>query len=609
MSDAAVPVAAQPWRIALTTLLFAGLFGIVVMRLYHLQIEAGEHLAERGVAQRLRKLEIKAARGNLYDASGVPLAVSDGRWTLYADPGYMDDRLRATVELNRILGIPREELRKHFESRFNGRKIAKGLDDEQAAAVRALIKPAKGSGRAPMAGLALHREFMRIYPEGGLAAHVLGFVLGDGDGGAGIEQQLNAHLRGVPGEETIAVDALGAPSVIDQESRPARPGAQVQLTLDVLIQRELEKALAAAVEKHRPKNACGVIVRPATGEVVALASWPTFDPANLAELKPEALRNNVLSFVYEPGSTMKPLVAGAAVTDRLASWSEQVFCENGRWTYRVGKGARTLTDHSVKHGGHQNLTLVQGIAVSDNILMGKLGVRLGPERLHDWIVDRFGFGRRTGISIPGEDRGIVLPERQWTILGSCLSVPMGHEIAVTPLQMAMAHAAVANGGLWMPPRLVKRVWYDDSSGRELPLPELPPPRRMFEPADAAKVQEAMASVMEEGTGKKVQLVGYTSAGKTGTSEKLVGGRYSKSNHVGSFVCWAPVSPGRKPEFLALVVIDDPSQGGHYGSETAAPVVQRVLQYALEQQRVLPDAPIPVAEVAPPHTAQRLGRIR
>lgn len=609
MSEAAVPVVAQPWRIALTILVFTGLFAVVVLRLYQLQIEAGDHLAERGVAQRLRKLEIKAARGNLYDASGVPLAVSDGRWTLYADPGYMDDRLRATVELNRLLGIPRDELRKQFESRFNGRKIAKGLDDEQAAAVRALIKPPKGSGRSPLAGLSLNREFMRIYPEGRLAPHVLGFVLGDGDGGAGIEQQLNAQLRGVPGEETIAVDALGAPSVIDQESRPARPGAQVQLTLDVLVQRELEKALEDAVVKHRPRNACGIVVRPATGEVVALASWPTFDPAALAELKPESLRNNVLSFVYEPGSTMKPLVAGAAVTDRLATWSELVFCENGRWTYRVGKAARTLTDHSLKYGGHQNLSLVQGIALSDNILMGKLGLRLGPERLHDWIVDRFGFGRRTGISIPGEDRGIVLAERKWTILGSCLSVPMGHEIAVTPLQMAMAHAAIANGGMWLPPRLVKRVWHEDGGvARELPLPELPAGRRMFEPDDAAQIQTAMAQVMEEGTGKGARLTGYTSAGKTGTSEKLVGGRYSKENHVGSFVCWAPASPGRRPEFLALVVVDDPSQGGHYGSETAAPVVQRVLQFALDQNRVPQDQPVMAEQPAQP-APHRQGRTR
>jgi len=609
MPAATVPVAAQPWRIAITLAVFAGLFAVIAVRLHHLQIKNGEMLAERGERQRLHKLEIMAARGNLTDASGVPLAVSEGRWALYADPGYMDDRLRATVELSRILGIPRDELRKQFEARFNGRRIAHALDDETAEAIRAMIKPPRGSGQSPISGLKLKREFVRSYPEGGLAAHVLGFVLDDGSGGAGIEQQLDTQLLGVKGYETIAIDALGAPSVIDHESRPARPGAHVQLTLDVLVQRELEKALGDAVLKHRPTNACGIVIRPATGEVVALASWPTFEPTKLADLKPEALRNNVLNFVYEPGSTMKPLVAGAAVSDRLVSWNESIFCENGRWTYRAGRATRTITDHSLKHGGHQQLTIVQGIALSDNILMAKLGLLLGPERLHDWIVDRFGFGRRTGITLPGEDRGIVLAESKWSTIGSCLSVPMGHEIAVTPLQMAMGHAAVANGGMWLPPRLIKRVWQDnDGVARELPVPTLPAARRMFERGDAAQIQDAMARVMDEGTGKNAQLIGYTSAGKTGTSEKLVDGRYSKEHHVGSFVCWAPASPGRTPEFLALVVINDPTANGHYGSETAAPVVQRVLQFALDQQQVPQDQPVVTAEVpAPPRRSGRAAR--
>lgn len=580
MRDNAVPAADQPWRIALTGLVFCGLFTVVALRLHHLQIEKGESLSDMGDRQRMRKLEIQAARGNLYDGNGMPLAVSDGRWSLYADPGYMDDRLRATVELSRVLGVPRDQLRKEFESRFNGRRIAKGLDDATADEIRTL----------KLAGLSLRREFMRIYPENGLAPHVLGFVLSDGRGGAGIEQELDAQLKGKPGQETIAVDAFGQPVLMTRESKPAHPGAHVQLTIDALIQRKLQEALDAAVVKHRPKGAAGLVIRPSTGEIVAMASWPTFDPRNLTRLNPETLRNNALSFVYEPGSTMKPLIAGAAVADRLASWTETIDCERGAWTYRFGKAVRTIHE---KSGGHGVLSLVEGIGYSDNILMAKLGIRLGPERLEEWV-RRLRFGRRTGICLPGDEPGIIPGKRAWNPTDACMSVPMGHGVAVTPIQMACAHAAVANGGMWLPPRLVKRVWTvgEDGQERELPLPALGTPERLFEAADAAQIQMAMTHTMTEGTGKKADLNGWTSAGKTGTTEKLINGRYSSSNNVGSFVCWAPASPGRQPELLAMVVIDDPSANGRFGSETAAPVVQQVLQFSLEHLRVPKDRPEP-----------------
>lgn len=574
--EPAVPIQPQPWRIGLTLAIFFSLFVMVGMRLHLLQVEQASNLSELGEKQRLRTLTIQASRGNLYDAHGVPLAVSSGTWTVYADPTYMDDRLRATVELSRILEIPRDHLRKHFESRTNGRKIADGLGDERAEAVRQLR----------LAGIDVRREFSRIYPEGGLAPHVLGFVQADGNGGGGVEQQFNGVMKGRPGKETIAVDALGHPSIINEDSTPARAGAEVQLTIDVAIQRELEAALAAAADKHKPRNEAGIVLRPQTGEILAMASWPTFDPRDMSKLDPKTLRNNPLALVYEPGSTMKPLIAGAAVVEGLTRWTERIFCENGKYTFRVGRSARTITDHSYKDGGHQSLSVVQGIALSDNVLMAKLGVRLGPDRLYQWI-HHFNFGRKMGISLPGEDAGIVLPRKQWTVLGSCLSIPIGHEIAVTPLQMAMAHASIANGGMWVPPRLISRVYEQDPNGDtyELPTPTLPEPRRSFSAEDAAQIQDAMTHTMTEGTGKDATLDGYTCAGKTGTAEKLVNGRYSRDNHVGSFVCWAPAERGTPAEVLCMIVIDDPSQNGHYGSQTAAPVVQRVLQFSLEHLQV------------------------
>jgi cell division protein FtsI (penicillin-binding protein 3) len=573
MNEPLVPISAQPWRTGMAMVAFAGLFGLVGYRLHFLQVDEGERLERLGERQRVRTWTIQAPRGGFYDDEGAPLVVSDGTWTVTADPLYMDDKLDATVELARILGVDRAELRRQFELPRNGRTIAKGLDDEHAEQVKKL----------KLAGLYVRREFTRRYPAGALAAQVLGFVSADGVGGAGLEHQFDKLLAGVPGKETVTIDALGKPSLTDAESAPARAGADLQLTINSAIQRELEQDLLEQVEKSQPAGAAGLVIRPATGEIVAMASWPSFDPRELRELKPAALRNNAIAFVYEPGSTMKPLVAGATVAEGLTHWSEVIDCERGSWTYRTGKAARTIHEST---GGHGLLSVVQGIALSDNILMAKLGIRMGPQRLYRWETS-FGFGRRTGICLPGEDAGIMLRESSWSVLGSCMSVPMGHEIAVTPLQLAMAHAAVANGGMWLPPRLVKRIHASDDKGgeRELELPALPPSRRVFAAEDAAQIQEAMTHTMTEGTGKKADLVGYTCAGKTGTAEKLVGGHYSHSNHVGSFVCWAPAEPNVRPELLCLVVIDDPAKGGHYGAETAAPVVQKVLQAALETLHV------------------------
>jgi cell division protein FtsI (penicillin-binding protein 3) len=567
------PVGPQHWRFILTMALFAGLFAALCHRLQTLQISDGERLAQAGNRQHERTWILPAPRGPITDAAGAPLAESERTWVVSADPVWMDDRLRATVELSRILGIPRDKLRTEFECGRNGRVLARDIDDQQAAAVKAL----------DLTGINVRQEYSRLYREGGLAAHLLGYVDEAGKGSAGIEGRFEAVLAGVPGHQSMMIDAHGKPLLDDagaNDSAPARPGGTVALTIDVVLQRILEKELAAGVDRHRPKNAAGIIIRPATGEILAMASWPSFDPDDRRGLDASSMRNNVLSFVYEPGSTMKPLVAGAAVACGVTTWNESIFCEHGHWTHREGRGVRTIRDHS----GHGTLTVTQGIALSDNILMAKLGLRLGVERLHDWVAS-FGFGKRTGICLAGEDAGIMLARPKWTALGSCMSVPMGHEIAVTPLQLAMAHSMIANLGLWMPPRIVKSVTGCDADGNaiELPGPPLPQPKRMFAPDQAAAIQEAMTHTMTEGTGKGCQLDGFVAAGKTGTAEKLVDGHYSEQHHVGSFVCWAPANAGTPPErkLLCLVVIDDPSRNGNFGADTAAPVVQRVLQQALD----------------------------
>ncbi len=577
---AAIPITRQPVRFGLAIAGFAGLFVWVSVRLYSLQIVQGETLAQMGEKQTNRVWTLPAARGSFSDANGMPLVESQGAWIISCDPRYMEDRLTATTELSRLLHVPRETLRAQFETNRNGRTLAKNVEDATADAIKALH----------LTGVYVRREFTRTYREGALAAHVLGFTQADGSGAAGLEAQFNSQLRGTPGKEILQIDALGKPVVSGMESIPGQSGAHIQLTIDVVLQRVLEKEIAAAVEKHAPKHAAGILIRPATGEILAMSSWPAFDPATREGVSGEALRNNVTQFVYEPGSTFKPLIAGAAVHEKLTTFKETIFCEHGRWTYREGRSARTITDHSLKTGGHGNLTVTDGIAKSDNILMAKLGIRLGTERLFSWV-QNLGFGHKTSICLPGEEIGIVPARKRWTTLSECMSIPMGHNIAVTPLQLSMAHSSVANGGMWNPPRLVKRIYSVDADGRQtdLPLPALEPPRRMYEAVDAAAIQEAMTHTMDEGgTGSRLTLDGYMSAGKTGTAEKLVDGHYSNEHHVGSFICWAPADPTKRPELLALVVIDDSSKNGHYGAETAGPVVQRVMQFSLEHMKVPKD---------------------
>ena len=381
----------------------------------------------------------------------------------------------------------------------------------------------------------------------------------------------------------MLLDARGRPYIDETcEQTPAVPGADVGLTIVLPIQHELEIALRESVTKHGATSGAGILVRPTTGEIVAMASWPTYDPRAYRDASPDEFRDNNLAFVYESGSTMKPLMAGAAVGEGLFA------CKRLSTAVRVCgptasgvRHARFMTT-AVKRGGHGEISVAKIVAKSDNIGMAKMGIALGPERLYEWT-RRYGFGQRTGIELPGENVGIMLPRSRWNVLGSCMSIPMGHEIAVTPLQMVMAHAGVANEGLWLPPRVVRRVTRRDpltGAIQAVDTEPRPEARRILPPRDARAIEAAMRLTMTEGTGVNLQLDRWTSAGKTGTTEKLINGRYADDRHIGSFVCWAPADPERLPELVALVVIDDPQENGHYGSQTGGPVVQACSQYGL-----------------------------
>ncbi len=573
MTEVLVPAPRQFGRMVIMLLTFVLLFGVLVHRLHHLQVEESASLTARAQAIGRSRLEIPAARGSIIDAHGEPLARVVPSWHLFADAGYMDDKLGATLHLSTILDIPRDDLRDRLDGNRNGLRIARHISDEQAAMINAL----------GIDHIYLRRAYERHYPLATTAAIVTGFLTADEHGGGGLELQLDAHLRGQPGYKAIRRDARNR-IVIDRSGRrvDARPGAHVQTTIESGLQTLLHERLATALDHHQARGAYGVVIRPTTGEIVAMASVPCFDPHQAAEdfaRDPVLFRNGVMQFAYESGSTIKPLIAGAVVSDGLFNWSTRVDCERGRWVARVGNSRRQITS-STPYGV---LSVAEGVAKSDNILMAKMVLRMPPERLYDWVVHA-GFGAPTGIELPGEESGRLTPRNRWTGLHTAVSVAMGYEILVTPLQMAMAHGAIANHGVWTPPRLIKRIYtIDPESGRQIdqPLPPASRRRRLFSAEEALQLQEVMARTMTEGTGRRAQLDGYTSAGKTGTTRKFVDGRYSSNHHIGSFVAWAPADPDRDPELLCLVVIDEPRANGFYGGRTAAPVVQQVLQEGLE----------------------------
>ena len=585
MNQESDTVGAQSWRTGIIMLVFMVISALIIWRLYTLQVVESDTLSERALRQRMRNFVLPAQRGGIYDVNGQPLVQSRSGWDVFADASFMNDKLRATVELADILDLPRAELRHHFEAGNNGRLLAKHITEGAAEEIREL----------KLQGVYLRRSYDRSFPAGSLAPHVLGFVLADGTGGAGIERRFEDHLSGIPGRESMMVDVRGRPLLhLGTRTAQPTPGGSVYLTINAAIQAEAEAALQEAVEKHNPKTASIVVLRPGSGEVVAMASYPTFDPQDLPNANRDHFRNNALAFVYESGSVMKPLIAGAAVADGHATWGTRIFCENGIYTIRVGRGRRTIKDHSYKKGGHQWLTITEGIAKSDNILMAKLGMKIGPERMYHWVHE-YGLGGKTGIELPGENTGMMLPQERWDVINSSVSVSIGHEMSVTPLQMAAAHAAVANRGVWMTPRVVSRLrGYADMNGRarDVPVGVNRVARRILSEQDALAIQEGMVAVMKEGTGRRVQLDGWSSAGKTGTTQKLipVNGRlqYSNKHHIGSFVCWAPATPAVEPEFLALVTVDEPTKGGYYGGSTAGPVVKRVLEFALEHESIPKD---------------------
>ena len=542
--------------LAALTLAFAGL----LIRATWLQGVRAESLSSLGQTQHREVVALPAGRGTIFDRTGLELGLGERATTVYANPMQIANPRSAALAVERTLGLDADRVYPVLADRTHGFVyVDRQADPAQAAALQRLKLP----------GFGFYAEERRSYPQRSVAAQVLGYVGIDGNGLSGLELGFDRDLAGRAGKETIVKDPGGR--VIDvQQERPEKRGLDVFLTLDHSIQANAEEVLRQTVRRWHAKSASAIVLDPRTGAVLAMAVQPGYDANRFPSAPRDLQRNRTVTDTYEPGSTFKLITVGAALSERLVSPST-------RFTLPYSLKVADRVIHDAEERGTVNYSVAQILAHSSNIGAIELAEMLGRTRLSSWI-KRFGFGRVTGIDYPGESPGIVLPPEKWS--GSTIgNVPIGQGIAVTPVQMAAAYAAIANGGIWSRPHLVDHV---SGGGR----PSLYRRRLVARPI-ADQLMLMLKDVVAEGTGLNAAMPGYQVAGKTGTAQKPDSrGGYATGRYVASFVGIVPAS---RPRFVVLVTVDEP-QGAIWGGVVAAPAFQQIARFDLQYLEVPPDAP-------------------
>jgi cell division protein FtsI (penicillin-binding protein 3) len=545
-------------RLLLAALTFA--FGGLLLRATWLQGVRAETLARLGQTQHRETVNVPASRGTIYDRTGVELGLGERATTVYANPKQIANPRAAALDVERTLGLDASRVYPLLADRSRGFVyVERQADPAQAGALE----------RMKLAGFGFYPEEQRSYPQRSVAAQVLGYVGIDGNGLAGLEFEYDHSLAGRAGRETIVKDPAGR--VIDvQRERPERPGRDVVLTLDHTIQANAEEVLRETVRKWNAKSASAIVLDPRTGAVLAMAVQPGYDANRYPAAPRDLQRNRTVTDTYEPGSTFKLITVAAALSEHLVSPSTSFTLP-----YSLKVADRVI--HDAEGRGTVNYSVAQILAHSSNIGAIELAEMLGRTRLSAWI-SRFGFGHSTGIDFPGESPGIVLPPDKWS--GSTIgNVPIGQGIAVTPVQMAAAYAAIANGGVWSRPHLVDHI---AGGGR----PSLHR-RRLVSHRIASELMMMLKDVVAEGTGQYAAMPGYQVAGKTGTAQKPDShGGYATGRYVASFVGIVPAS---RPRLVILVTVDEP-QGTIWGGVVAAPAFQQIARFDLQYLEVPPDAP-------------------
>jgi len=536
----------------------------IFARLIYLQGFKSEDYIRQAEGQQQGFIELSPKRGAILDRNLEELAINVRSHSVYTHPDQIGDPLHTSQKLALVLGIPADKVYEQLTSEVPFTYLKRRITPLEAKQVRDL----------ELSGIHLTEESRRFYPNMELASHLLGFVNIDNTGLGGLEYGYREELRGQKRRVQLKVDARRN-SYLRSSSNEKIEGNILVLTIDRAIQHVAETALRKAVELYGAIDGSAIVMDPRTGQILAMACYPTFNPNDPAKYPLDYRRNRSILDLYEPGSTFKIITMSALLEERLSTPDEVIDCRAG--TARIGRKVYREAKRSF-----EDLTLTQVIAKSSNVGTVKLALRLGEEKLHHYV-ESFGFGQKTGIDLPGEENGLFRPVSQWSKI-SIGAIAIGQEIGVTPLQMIRAAAAIANGGYLVKPHVVRQIL---SPAGNLLFSQKPEGKRILSEATTRQGRRIMTSVVLEGTGRRAQLKGYSSAGKTGTAQKIVDGRYSKSKYVGSFIGFAPVDD---PALVCLVVINEP-KGLPWGGRVAGPAFKEIMELTLIHQGIPPDLPV------------------
>jgi cell division protein FtsI (penicillin-binding protein 3) len=547
-------------RIRLLLVVFAFAFAAMFARAAWLQAVRAEDLGRLAKSQHRATVVDPGGRGTIYDRQGIQLAIGRQATTVYANPRQIDDAEAVAAVVAKTLRLDQGKVERLLSDKSRGFVyVARKADPKRAKLLE----------RQQIVGLGYLSEEKRVYPQGHVAAQLLGYAGTDNRGLSGLELALDRELRGRPGRQEVVRDPTGrAISVLS--STAAREGQDVYLTIDHTLQANAEAVLRQTMQRWQAGSASAVVLDPRSGRILAMAVERGYDANRFPIVPRELQRNRTVTDTYEPGSTFKVVTVGAALSEGLVT-PRTAFT----LPYEIQVSDRRI--HDAHERGTERMTVDEIISKSSNVGTITLAQLLGSERVSQWV-ERFGFGAETGIDFPGETPGIVPPLENWS--GSTIgTLPMGHGVAVTPVQMAAAYATVANAGVWLQPHVVARL---GTSGRPTVAT-----RRVLSPGVAGQVMAMMRDVVVEGTGQSAALPGYQVAGKTGTAAKPdPSGGYSKSDYVASFV---GVVPATNPRLVVLVTVDEP-RGAIWGGVVAAPAFAEIARFALQYLEIPPDAP-------------------
>lgn len=556
-------------RVNILCLCIFVIFTALLYQLVRIQIFDHKKYTSLAFSQQFKKQDIPTRRGVIFDRNGLTLAESVQVSSVFADPLAIKDKKKTAQVISQVLGLNKTKVEKLLNKKKRFVWIKRRIPDEQEDVLRQLN----------LKGIGFRYEYKRIYPYEKLCSHILGFTDIDQNGLEGIESSFNHVITGSKGSRVVEKDGRQRQfSTLQGETVSAKYGDSVFLTIDCKIQAIVEDELENACSKWNPESAVAIAMDPFTGEVLAMANYPSFNPNFVQDSSPRERRNRAITDYFEPGSLIKPLIVSGALDSGLVKEEDQFFCHNGAFKVRN----RVIRDaHSYGY-----LSVSDIVIHSSNIGMAQLGMRMDKNRLYSYLKG-FSFGEKTGIQLPGEAKGIVRPLNLWS-LDSILSVSFGYEIAVTPIQLVTAYCSIANGGTLLKPQIISKI--TDYSGKRVKKRYKTPERvrRVISPEIAREVMSPiLENVVKEGTGKKAMLFTYSVAGKTGTVKKLqrIGGRMKYSNkYIGSFVGYAPVD---EPKICVLLSLNEPKNGAYYGGTVAAPAVGNIIERTLDYMKVGP----------------------